>query len=125
MARTPGPSLTSLAQRGAVSLWLIVRAALLWLRVTLHGRGLWRSTEAALSERERRFARDFVRAATRFRGALIKLGQVASHRLEVEGLGFLVELLRFEGLCGRCRSLRLDPGELSGALTRPRGAGRR
>ena len=73
MSNLPGPSLRSLAHRGAVSLWLIARAAALYLRVVLRNRGRWPEGEARLLEAQRRFARDYALAATRFRGALIKL----------------------------------------------------
>jgi len=78
-----GPSLGALLQRSLVSLDLIVRAALVYLRVVLHNRGIWRVDPAHLVEIQHRFARRFVRVATRFKGGLIKLGQVASLRIDV------------------------------------------
>jgi predicted unusual protein kinase regulating ubiquinone biosynthesis (AarF/ABC1/UbiB family) len=49
----------------------------------LHNRGWWKSTPDRLSARYIAFARAFVDVATRFRGGLIKLGQVASLRVDV------------------------------------------
>lgn len=82
-APVPRPSWSSLLLRGLVSLWLIAGAARVYLRLTLHNRGLWRSDPARLVEAQHRFARRFVRVAQRYRGGLIKLGQVASLRVDV------------------------------------------
>jgi predicted unusual protein kinase regulating ubiquinone biosynthesis (AarF/ABC1/UbiB family) len=78
-----GPSFWSLAERAAVLFGLIARAAALTLRSWLEGRGLWRSDPAAREARFGAFARRYVDVATRFRGGLIKLGQVASLRVDV------------------------------------------
>ncbi len=81
--QSDGPSLLALAHRGAVSLWLIARAAGLYLRAGLRARGRWPEGEARLTAAQARFARDYAAAATHFRGGLIKLGQVASLRVDV------------------------------------------
>jgi ubiquinone biosynthesis protein len=83
MAHSGRPWLGSLARRGAVLLALIVQAVWLALRSTLAGRGPFPSHSDALIERQCRFARRFVRVATRHRGGLIKLGQVASLRVDL------------------------------------------
>ncbi len=83
MSRIAGPSLASLLHRAVVMLGLIVRAFSLYLRVVLSNRGWWRGSEAASVASLHALAVRFVRAATRFKGALIKVGQVASLRLEI------------------------------------------
>ncbi len=83
MLRAEGTSLRALAFRAVVLLGLIVRAALLYVRVSLSGRGVWRLSRDEREARLHDFAARFVAAATRFRGGLIKLGQVASLRLEI------------------------------------------
>lgn len=75
------PSFLSLVHRGAVLLGLIAEGAWLYFRFILAQRGV-RLAEVN-SDRWSDFALRFVRIATRFRGALIKLGQVASLRVEV------------------------------------------
>jgi ubiquinone biosynthesis protein len=77
-----GPSAFALAQRALVLSGLIARAAGLYLRGVLARRLGWRAARVE-AEHWRRFARRFVATATRFRGALIKLGQVGSLRVEV------------------------------------------
>ena len=67
--RLPGPSPFALAYRFVVLLGLIARAALLYLRLVLDGRGLWRLAPARRVEIQRRFAARFVRVAMRFRGS--------------------------------------------------------
>jgi len=81
-SRRLGPSPFALAYRALVLGGLIARAGGLYLRHALAGRLGW---QAARVEAEHwvRFARRFVAVATRFRGALIKLGQVGSLRVEV------------------------------------------
>ena len=96
MRRSPGPSLLSLARRGLVSLVLIVRGAVLLLRASLRNRGWLRARDGALECAQARFARDFVSAAMRFRGGLIKLGQVASLRVDVLPEGVTRELVRLQ-----------------------------
>ncbi len=92
----PGPSLFSLAERALLLGLLILRGAALYLRAALQSRGLLRG-EADLSRaRYTAFARRFVDLATRFRGALIKLGQVASLRIDVLPEAISDELARLQ-----------------------------
>jgi predicted unusual protein kinase regulating ubiquinone biosynthesis (AarF/ABC1/UbiB family) len=78
-----GVPLASLALRGAALAVLIARAALLYARAALAARGVGRLPRAEVDARYGRFAEDFVATATRYRGGLIKLGQVASLRIDV------------------------------------------
>ncbi len=96
MARGGRPSLGSLVQRGAVLLALIVQALWLTLRSSLAGRGPIPSHPDALAERQWRFARRLVRVATRYRGGLIKLGQVASLRVDLLPERVTEELARLQ-----------------------------
>jgi len=91
-----GPSRLALAGRFLVLFGLILQAAYVYLRLVLHGRELWRSTPERLVEAERRFARRFVRVAVRFKGGLIKLGQVASLRVDVLPESVSDELARLQ-----------------------------
>lgn len=77
------PSWLSLAIRSVVLSTLILQAAWIYGRHRLNQSGWWRSTPAAMEARWARFAVRFVRIATRLRGGLIKLGQVASLRVDV------------------------------------------
>ncbi len=77
------PSLPALAGRFVVLLGLIGRAAWVYLRIRLHTGGRWRGEPAELVEMQRRFARRFAAVAARYKGGLIKLGQVASLRVDV------------------------------------------
>jgi ubiquinone biosynthesis protein len=77
-----GPSPRALAWRAIVLAGLIAEAAFLYLRHALARRIGWRGGRVGAA-RFARFAARFVRVATRFRGGLIKLGQVASLRVEV------------------------------------------
>jgi predicted unusual protein kinase regulating ubiquinone biosynthesis (AarF/ABC1/UbiB family) len=72
----------ALAHRALVLLGLIARAAWLYLRGAL-ARRLGGSAAGVETADWVRFAERFVEVATRFRGALIKLGQVGSLRVEV------------------------------------------
>jgi predicted unusual protein kinase regulating ubiquinone biosynthesis (AarF/ABC1/UbiB family) len=83
MTRPDGESPLALVRRGSTLLLLILHAAGLYFAAVLNRRGLWKRSDVAVAEGQRRFARRFVAAATRFRGGLIKLGQVASLRLDV------------------------------------------
>jgi predicted unusual protein kinase regulating ubiquinone biosynthesis (AarF/ABC1/UbiB family) len=80
-----GPSPLALAHRFFVLLGLIGGALRVWLRIWREQRsdedGAGES--AGLVEAERRFARRFVGVAVRFKGGLIKIGQVASLRVDV------------------------------------------
>jgi predicted unusual protein kinase regulating ubiquinone biosynthesis (AarF/ABC1/UbiB family) len=96
LTRAPGPGAFSLAHRAVVLAGLIVRAALLYLEVVLANRGWWRPAGAAMVERQRRFAARFVEVATRFRGGLIKIGQVASLRIDVVPEQVTDELARLQ-----------------------------
>lgn len=81
-SRRLGPTPFDLAQRAVVLGALIVQAAALYLRSAFAQRVGWPALDVD-GEHWGRFARRFVRVATRFRGALIKLGQVGSLRVEV------------------------------------------
>ncbi len=83
MSRIAGPSFTSLLHRAVVLLGLIVRAFVLYLRVVLSNRGWLRWSDAASVASLHALAVRFVRAAVRFKGALIKVGQMASLRIEI------------------------------------------
>lgn len=78
-----GANPLALAHRFVVLLGLIGRAGVLYLRLVLDSRGWLRLGPERRVEVQRRFAARFVRVATRFRGALIKVGQVASLRIDV------------------------------------------
>jgi ubiquinone biosynthesis protein len=96
MRTSADSSLRALALRAGVLLGLIARAAWLYARMRLSSRGI---RPLAADEREARlraFAARFVAAATRFRGGLIKLGQVASLRLEVLPEAITNELARLQ-----------------------------
>ncbi len=91
-----GTSWLALAVRACVLLGLIARAAWLYVRMRLSSRGLWPLGESGGEARLREFAARFVAAATRFRGGLIKLGQVASLRVEVLPDALTGELARLQ-----------------------------
>jgi ubiquinone biosynthesis protein len=91
-----GPTLFSLVHRGVVTGWLIARAVALYAEVALANRGLWRPAEGAMVARQRRFASSFVEVATRFRGGLIKIGQIASLRIDVIAEEVTDELARLQ-----------------------------
>jgi predicted unusual protein kinase regulating ubiquinone biosynthesis (AarF/ABC1/UbiB family) len=78
-----GPALHTLAVRFAVLLGLVAHAAWIYLRYWADDRGFVRTRERAIAEAMQRFAVRFVRTATLYRGGLIKLGQVASLRVDV------------------------------------------
>ncbi len=83
MPHAPGPSPVDLTIRFLVLLGLIGRAAVVYLRLWADGRGWWRLTRERRIGIQHAFAERFVRIATRFRGGLIKVGQVASLRIDV------------------------------------------
>jgi predicted unusual protein kinase regulating ubiquinone biosynthesis (AarF/ABC1/UbiB family) len=99
-----GPSPPVLAVRFLVLCGLILRAGGIYLRIALAHRGIWRASEQALVERQRRFARHFARVAIRHKGGLIKLGQVASLRVDVLPEEVSEELARLQD--------RVDPHPL-------------
>jgi predicted unusual protein kinase regulating ubiquinone biosynthesis (AarF/ABC1/UbiB family) len=112
-----GPSLRTLLHRATVLLGLILQAAWVYARLRLASRGWWSEDEARRAERMRRFARRFVDVAMRFRAGLIKLGQVASLRVEVLPEVITDELARLQD--------RVDPhpfAEISGQIERELGA---
>jgi predicted unusual protein kinase regulating ubiquinone biosynthesis (AarF/ABC1/UbiB family) len=78
----PGPSPLALATRFAVLLGLIGGALRVWLRIWWHQRREG-ADPRALIDAELRFARRFVSVAVRYKGGLIKIGQVASLRVDV------------------------------------------
>ena len=86
----------ALAGRFLVLLGLIFRAAALYVRVRLHQGGRWRSARGVIPERERDFARRFTAVAVRYKGGLIKLGQVASLRVDVLPEAVSDELARLQ-----------------------------
>jgi ubiquinone biosynthesis protein len=83
MASRHAPSVLSLAGRALVLLSLIAEAAWVYLLHRLLRRGWLKRDRGWLEDRFGRFAARFVRVATEFRGGLIKLGQVASLRIDV------------------------------------------
>jgi len=86
----------ALLQRAGAILALILRAAGISARHALARRGLGRDDPAAAAARWRRFAARYADAAMRFRGALIKLGQLASLRVEVLPEAVTDELARLQ-----------------------------
>jgi predicted unusual protein kinase regulating ubiquinone biosynthesis (AarF/ABC1/UbiB family) len=106
----------ALAHRAWVLAALILEAAWLYARHALALRIGWRSGLVD-AERGNRFARRFVRTATRFRGGLIKLGQLASLRFEVLPEEITQELTKL-----RDRVEPHDFGSIAGQLDRELGA---
>lgn len=96
MAREGGPSTWALAWRGVVLAGLIVRAAWVYGLHRLVRSGRLRRDAAWLSERDAALAARFVQVATRFRGGLIKLGQVASLRVDVLPETMTAELVKLQ-----------------------------
>jgi ubiquinone biosynthesis protein len=91
-----GPSPLALAHRFFVLLGLIGGALRVWLRIWLQQRRGGEGDVGALVEAERRFARRFVAVAVRFKGGLIKIGQVASLRVDVLPSEVSAELARLQ-----------------------------
>ncbi len=91
-----GPSPLALAHRFIVLLGLIGGALAVWVRIWLRQRNDEEGDSAALVEAERRFARRFVAVAVRFKGGLIKIGQVASLRVDVLPAEVSEELTRLQ-----------------------------
>ncbi|MBY0400672.1 phosphotransferase [Myxococcota bacterium] len=96
MASARGPSAFALLRRGTVLLGLIAEAAWVYGLYRLVRRGTLARDDAWLARRFGRFAARFVRIATRFRGGLIKLGQVASLRVDVMPESITAELVRLQ-----------------------------
>lgn len=96
MASAHDPSLRSLIGRALVLSTLIAEAAWVYVLHRMIRRG-WLERDAAWREaRFRRFAARFVRIAMEFRGGLIKLGQVASLRIDVLPDVMTVELVELQ-----------------------------
>lgn len=95
--RSPmGPSTFALVERGLVLSTLILQAAWLYVLNRAVRRGWIARDEAWLSARYAAFAARFVRIASRFRGGLIKLGQVASLRVDVIPDAMTEQLVRLQ-----------------------------
>jgi ubiquinone biosynthesis protein len=111
----PGPSPLALASRFVVLLGLIGGALRIWLRIWWHQRHP-DADPRALVEAELRFARRFVAVAVRYKGGLIKIGQVASLRVDVLPREVSDELARLQD--------RVAPhplGEVEAQITRELG----
>ncbi|MEE8166733.1 MAG: AarF/UbiB family protein [Myxococcota bacterium] len=91
-----GPSPLSLLRRAFVLLTLIAEAAWLYLRHRLDRAGWWRAGPEEFEARYARFAARFVRVAAKFRGGLIKLGQVASLRVDMIPDSMTNELVKLQ-----------------------------
>lgn len=85
-----------LGQRAVSLLSLILHAAWLYLRTALHDRGVWRADPERLTGSYARFGARFVAVAVRFRGGLIKLGQLGSLRSDVVPDEVTSELARLQ-----------------------------
>jgi ubiquinone biosynthesis protein len=96
MTSDHGPSALALVRRGLVLLGLIVEAAWVYLLYRLVRRGTLVRDPDWMAARFGRFAARFVRIATRFRGGLIKLGQVASLRVDVIPESITAELVQLQ-----------------------------
>lgn len=91
-----GPSARSLAWRTLVLFGLVLRAGWVLLSIIAHGRGFSPRSRVRLEGREASFARAYVGVAMRFRGGLIKLGQMASLRVDVMPEAITNELVRLQ-----------------------------
>lgn len=90
------PSALSLAGRALILLSLIVEAAWVYLLQRLLRHGWLNRKDGWLEDRFGRFAARFVRVAMKFRGGLIKLGQVASLRIDVIPDAMTEELVKLQ-----------------------------
>jgi predicted unusual protein kinase regulating ubiquinone biosynthesis (AarF/ABC1/UbiB family) len=81
--RDRAPALHTLALRFAVLLGLVAQAAWIYVRYWADDRGFVRAPDGAITTAMQRFAVRFVRVAVTYKGGLIKLGQVASLRVDV------------------------------------------
>ena len=86
----------SLLGRAVVLFGLIAWAAGLYAKAAAVGRGIWPGNPARSARGLTRFSRAFVRTATRYRGGLIKIGQVASLRVDVMPEEITEELARLQ-----------------------------
>ncbi len=91
-----GPSLHLLAVRFAVLLGLVAQAAWIYARYWLDDRGVVRTADGAIAAQMQRFAVRFVGIAGRYKGGLIKLGQVASLRVDVLPAEVSAELAKLQ-----------------------------
>ena len=82
--------------RAVVLFGLIVWAAGLYAKAAAIDRGIWPGNPARFARGLTRFSRAFVRTATRYRGGLIKIGQVASLRVDVMPEEITEELARLQ-----------------------------
>jgi predicted unusual protein kinase regulating ubiquinone biosynthesis (AarF/ABC1/UbiB family) len=96
MSTVRGPSIGSLLARSFVLLGLIVEAGWIYGLHRLARRGWIDRDDGWREARFGRFAARFVRIATQFRGGLIKLGQVASLRVDVLPDAMTEELVRLQ-----------------------------
>jgi len=91
-----GPSRVALLRRGLVLAGLIAEAAWVYLLYRLVRRGTLRREGDWLAARFGRFAGRFVAIAMRDKGGLIKLGQVASLRVDVMPESITAELVKLQ-----------------------------
>ena len=96
MTSLRGPSTWALLGRALVLSTLIAEAAWVYLLHRMVRRGWLHRDDAWREARFGRFASRFVRIATEFRGGLIKLGQVASLRVDVIPDSMTAELVRLQ-----------------------------
>ena len=91
-----GPALHTLALRFAVLLGLVAQAAWIYVRFWADDRGILRARPGAIAGAMQRFAVRFVRIAVEYKGGLIKLGQVASLRVDVLPEAVSAELAKLQ-----------------------------
>ena len=91
-----GPALHTLALRFAVLLGLVAQAAWIYVRFWADDRGIVRARPGAIAGAMQRFAVRFVRIAVEYKGGLIKLGQVASLRVDVLPEAVSAELAKLQ-----------------------------
>jgi predicted unusual protein kinase regulating ubiquinone biosynthesis (AarF/ABC1/UbiB family) len=91
-----GPALRALVLRFAVLLGLVAQASWIYLRFWADDRGLVRTRKGAIAAAMQRFAVRFVRIAIAYKGGLIKLGQVASLRVDVLPEAVSAELAKLQ-----------------------------
>jgi predicted unusual protein kinase regulating ubiquinone biosynthesis (AarF/ABC1/UbiB family) len=96
MSEARGPALHTLALRFTVLLGLVLQAAWIYARYWADDVGLARAREGEIAAAMQRFAVRFVRIAGAYKGGLIKLGQVASLRVDVLPEEVSVELAKLQ-----------------------------